>query len=119
MLIAYFALRASLLSEPLFCLVCFFVSCLSLGILRPEVASDFLASYSVPTFSFLHIIWFILLIVFCYPTIFSPWQMCVWHLRMLLEASAFVDVELLNLLRNEDRQAEARCAVAVLQGHRG
>ena len=40
MLIAYFALRASLLSEPLFCLVCFFVSCLSLGILRPEVASD-------------------------------------------------------------------------------
>ena len=40
MLIAYFALRASLLSEPLFCLVCLFVSCLSLGILRPEVASD-------------------------------------------------------------------------------
>ena len=45
--------------------------------------------------------------------------MCVWHLRMLLEASAFADVELLNLLRNEDRQSEARCAVAVLQGHRG
>ena len=40
MLIAYFALRVSLLSEPLFCLVCVFVSCLSLGILRPEVASD-------------------------------------------------------------------------------
>ena len=78
-----------------------------------------LASYSVPTFSFLRIIWFILLIIFCYPIIFPQWQMCVWHLRMLLEASAFVDVELLNLLRNEDRQAEARCAVAVLQGHRG
>ena len=40
MLIAYFALRVSLLSEPLFCLVCFFVSCLSLCIIRPEVASD-------------------------------------------------------------------------------
>ena len=40
MLIAYFALRVSLLSEPLFCLVCFFASCLSLCIFRPEVASD-------------------------------------------------------------------------------
>ena len=41
------------------------------------------------------------------------------HLRVLLAASAFVGVELINWLRNEDRQAEARCAVAVPQGNRG
>ena len=105
MLIAYFALRASLLSEPLFCLVCFFVSCLSLGILRPEVASDFFGQ------------------LFCSYILISTHHLVHVADRLLLSncmrASAVVAVELPIRPRNEDRQAEARCAVAVLQGHRG
>ena len=79
MLIAYFALRASLLSEPLFCLVCFFVSCQSLGILRPEVASDGVRPdceggvatnrSSVPTFYMSPMLLFVLRIVFCFTTV--------------------------------------------------